>query len=509
MMKILLGITAFLLGCGLTLAFAPYEVFPLAVIAPAGLLALWLRSSAKQAFWLGFAFGLGLFGAGVYWVYISIHDIGHVAPLLAGLITCGMIAFLSLYPATVGYLLNRYFPINNSTKMLCAFPSLWVFSEIIRSWLFTGFPWLLLGYSQTNSPLRGFAPVFSVYGVSLALVITSALIVNAVIKYKQNDFRSTYQQLLAVTILWASGSLLSLIPWTQPQGQSIPVSLVQGNIPQTLKWSPEHLQLSFDTYVKLTDPLWSKDRLVIWPEAAIPVPLQDTTEFIDTMDAIALDNDAHLILGIPIQARDKSGYYNAIVTLGKEKKVYLKRLLVPFGEYTPFADLLNTFNFLHLPLPGGTARGNVTQDPLLIGKIKILPSICYEIAFPEFSRSTDKTIGLLLTLTNDAWFGKSIAQAQHLQMAEMRALEMKRPVLFVSNDGITAIIDSDGRVTAAAPPYQQYVLNGTVQPLYGLTPWMLNGDDPVAFIMICLLVTAVRAKRKIVKSSEPVYQAST
>lgn len=489
-------IVALVLGAVTTLAFAPYEIFPLAVFTPAGLLAMWLNVTSKRAFWLGFLFGIGLFGAGVYWVYISIHDVGGVPALIAGLITCGMITVLSLYPGCVGYLLNRYFPENNTHKLLCAFPAIWVFSEIVRCWLFTGFPWLFLGYSQTNSPLHGYAPIFSVYGVSLAVTLTSALLVSAFLQLKQEHYRALYYRLFALISIWIIGGLLCLIPWTTPQGNPIQIGMVQGDIPQTLKWSPEHLQLSFDRYIDLTKPLWGKDKIIIWPEAAIPMPLQDITNFINALDKQAKETNTHLILGIPIQSPKGDGYYNAIISVGAERNVYLKRLLVPFGEYTPFASILqNTLKILNLPLPEG-ARGSHNQKPFIVDGIKIIPSICYEIAYPELMLTNDPTTGLLLTVSNDAWFGKSNAQAQHLQMAAMRAQELQRPLVFVSNDGITATITPNGKIANAAPSFQATVLHGTVQPTTGLTPWMRNGTDPITIILLCLLFTAWRAQRK-------------
>lgn len=488
-------IAVLLLGVLLALAFAPYEIFPFAILAPAGLLALSLRVSPKRGFYLGFIFGIGLFGAGVYWVFHSIHTFGGVPDFPAGLITAGMIAILALYPAYTTYLSNRYFPAVNDAKIILAFPAIWVTLEWVRSWLFTGFPWLFLGYSQTNSPLRGYAPLLSVYGVSLAVIMTSSLLVNAIIKLKQKNYRPAYFNLLLIVVIWIAGSLFSFIPWTKSVGQPISVGLVQGNIPQELKWSRDHLQLSFDRYQKLTEPLWGKDQLIIWPEAAIPLPMENATTFISAMNEKVKSSHSQLILGIPTQAADGKSYHNAVVALGEEQKMYVKRRLVPFGEYVPFSNLFShLFQFMDIPMSDLTP-GKINQDPMIVNGIKILTSICYEIGFPELSKSNDETINLLLTVTNDAWFGKSSAQAQHLQMAEMRAMELRRPVLFASNDGITAIIDADGKIESAAPAHQAFVLNGTVQPKRGLTPWMRNGMDPILFILFCLIVIAIRSNK--------------
>lgn len=487
-------------GMILTLAFAPYEIFPFAIISPAILLAIWLKASPVRAFWLGFVFGLGLFGTGVHWVFISIHAFGGVPDLPAAIITAGFIAILALFPATVGYLTNRYFPATTTAKMLCAFPAIWVFSEWIRSWIFTGFPWLFLGYSQTNAPLKGYAPLLSVYGVSLAVLISSSLVVNAVSQIKQQAYQAAYFSLFAFITIWVAGELLSFIPWTQPNGKSIPVSLVQGNIPQEIKWSPEHVNLSLERYEKLTEPLWKNNELIIWPEAAIPLPLQQASSFIEAMDEKAKASHSHLILGIPIQAINQDGYYNAVVSLGKNQDIYLKHRLVPFGEYMPLPQLFSRImGLLDIPM-SNMIPGMGAPHLLTIDGIKILTSICYEIAFPELAAFRDQSIGLLLTVTNDAWFGRSNAQAQHLQMAQMRAIELGRPVLFVSNDGITAMIAPDGKVLSAAPPYQPYVLSSSVQPTSGRTPWQRFSMDPLLIILFGLLGIAIRARMRTINS---------
>ena len=489
-------LAAALLGMLLVLAFAPFEIFPLAVLAPAGLSALIYHASPKRSFWLGYVFGASLFGAGVYWIFISISLYGDVPTIPAFLITALLIAVLALFPAAACCYTTRYFAKDARTKFLYAFPAIWVFFEWIRSWLYSGFPWLLLGYSQTNSPLKGIAPIFSVYGISLVLMITSGLLVNGVMAYRKKDYYSVYMNSLAIVIIWITSSLLALIPWTQPTGKPITVSLVQGNIPQSLKWDPENISLSFQRYRELTKPLWGKSDLIIWPESAIPLPLQDAKDFVDEMTQQAKTSGSELIFGIPVQSKDASGYLNTIFSVGKYNAVYYKRLLVPFGEFVPMQRYIGRiFDFMNVPMSNMVA-GYRHQQPMSIGDIKILPSICYEIAYPELSASRDKTISLLLTVTNDAWFGRSTAQAQHLQMAAMRSIEMARPGLFVSNDGITAIINAKGIITNAAPDHVAFVLRGTTQAYQGLTPWMHNGLDPLLIIMLVMLYAAYRSSRR-------------
>ena len=502
---------AMALGALLTLAFAPYNVFPLAIIAPAGLLVLWLQASPKRAGWLGFCFGIGLFSTGVYWVFISIHEYGDVPSSFAGLITAGLIAVLALFPASVGYVFKRFFPAPSAINVICAFPAVWIlFSEWLRSSLFCGFPWLFVGYSQINSPLKGFAPIFGVYGISFAALLTSACIVNSWMQYKQKNYHAIYLSLFMITAIWTTGGLLNLIRWTSPDGKPLSVSLVQANIPQSVKWDPEHLQLSFDRYTELTAPLWGKNDLIIWPEAAIPLTMQNAARFIDALDVKAQETNTQLILGIPVESPNGKQYHNAIIVLGEERGYYLKRLLVPFGEYVPFQRFFaGLFDLLQVPM-SNLSPGQASQPPIHVKGIKILPSICFEITFPDLMRSHDQSIGMLLTITNDAWFGRSSAQAQHLQMAQMRAAEFNRPVLFVSNDGITAIIASNGTIAASIPDHETAVLKGTVQPMVGLTPWMYFGSDATLFILLCMLFIANRmqhAAAKAIKLSTKIEQS--
>ncbi|OGT59411.1 MAG: apolipoprotein N-acyltransferase [Gammaproteobacteria bacterium RIFCSPHIGHO2_12_FULL_42_10] len=490
----------FILGISLSLAFAPYSICPLAILAPAGLLAFMQNTTPKRAGQFGFTFGMGFFSVGTYWLFISIHHFGEVPVSLAGLIVFLFVAILACFPALSCYLTNRYYPNTSPTKLILAFPAIWVIIEWARSWVGDGFPWLLLGYSQTHTPLQGFAPLLSVYGVSLATLMTSGLVLNAWINTQQKNYRALYLSLFGITALWISGALLSLITWTHPHGKPLTVSLVQGNISQSLKWSPEHLNLSIERYTELTRPFWSNSNLIVWPEAAIPFSLQDAAPFIDTMDQAALTNHTHLALGIPVENSDKTGYYNAIVTLGHTKSIYLKRRLVPFGEYIPLASLFaHVLDFMHIPLPN-MQNGNPIQKPLMIDNIKINASICFEIAFPELIRTRAKDISFLLSLTNDAWFGQSSAQALHLQMAEMRAIELGRPLLFTSNNGLTAIIGPQGNITNSIPPDIAAVLHGTVQPMFGQTPWAAFGMDPLLILLFCFLLIAKNTCLEILKT---------
>lgn len=491
---------ALLTGAMLTLAFAPFFFFPLAVLAPAMLLALWVTLTPKQAFLRGWLFGIGLFGTGVYWVFISIHTYGNASILLAGFITCVFIAILALFPAYCGYLLNRYFLYPKETKIIFAFPAIWILLEWIRSWAFTGFPWLFLGDSQLYSPLKGYAPIMGVYGISFMVLLSSSLLLNSFIKAGHKKYKNMVVNLLVIGVIWSIGGLLSLLHWTKPSGAPIQVSLVQGNIEQELKWSYDYLKPTLDLYRKLTDENWHS-KIIIWPENAIPLPLQNAMDFVDDLGNAAKTNKTTVIAGIPIQNGNERNYFNAVIAVGNDYNFYLKQQLVPFGEYTPFAKYLaKIMDYFNIPMSSIVPSNQYTK-PLHVQGIEIATFICYEIAFPELVRQHNTDIGMLLTVSNDGWFGHSIALAQHLAMAQMRALELAKPVLFVSNTGITAIIKPNGTIQSQAPAFQTAVLTDKVQAMTGKTLWQKNGMDPLLIMVILFLTISIKSQRKTKKKA--------
>ncbi len=475
-------------GALLTLSFSPFGIFPLAILSPAILFALWLNISYKKAFWRGFLFGVGFFGTGVHWIFYSIHVYSN-APLWVAILTTALfVVILALFPAFNGYFLNKIYPKNHPTKLLCALPASWVLFEWIRSWIFSGFPWLYLGYSQMDSPLKGYAPIFSVYGVSLAVALSSALLVFAILSFNKRQAKNIYFALFTLALIWVAGSLLSFVNWTKPLGEPIKTSLIQGDIPQELKWTRENLQLSLDTYKNLSEQNWSSS-LIIWPEAAIPLVLQDAAQYLGTIGAEAIQHHSAIITGIPLKLPNYA-YQNTVLGLGIASGLYIKERLVPFGEFIPLKHLLgNLLGFLGLPM-SDMVPGARNLTPIFYKNIQFATFICYEICFPEQVRNQDGKVGVILTVTDDAWFGRSVAQAQHIEMARMRAYETGRPVLFVSNNGITAFITPTGKIQSAAPPYQQAVLTDTVQPMQGHTPWLSFGMDPILMLLFVLLVIA-------------------
>ncbi len=477
-------------GATMSLGYAPFNHFMAAILCPALLLGLWLISSAKRACWRGFLFGMGLFGVSVSWVYISIHVYGKTAAPIAGILTLLFIAILSGMFCLQGYLLNRLFPNNTVKKVLLAFPALWLLTEWFFSWFLTGFPWLLLGYSQLHSPLRGYAPILGVFGVSLLTCFSAGLWVAFA------GIRQRHKQIGILVILcglWMSGYGLNKIHWTRPAARPQSVSLIQGNIPQEMKWQADQFAHIIELYYQLTRSQWGRD-IIVWPEAAIPIPIWYVEDYLAQLNDQAKQHFSSVVLGIPKEAKHSDQYYNTVLALGDGSGIYYKRHLVPFGEYLPLEHLLRgVINFFDIPM-SDFIKGNKQQPLLHLNGIPTAAFICYEVAYPALVLNTMPQAQLMLVVSDDSWFGDSLAAPQHLAIGQMRALEMGRPMLFSTNNGITAVINPQGHITATAPRFKRAILQATVEPQQGSTPFMVWGELPVIILVIGMLGWALLAK---------------
>jgi apolipoprotein N-acyltransferase len=466
-------------GCLLPLAFAPYDFYPLAIVSPAILFLAWTGNSPRRALLRGWLFGLGMFGTGVSWIHISIYGFGGV-PLLLSLFLSGLlVAFLALFPAVLGYCLARWVPgISRHTfgwKLLLVFPAAWILSEWVRGWFFTGFPWLSLGYSQTDSPLAGFAPLLGVYGVSWVVALSAALLVMLLLE-RQMRQRLAYGG--ALVSVWLLGFVAMSVHWTEPYGESIRVSLAQGNIPQDMKWLPELRQATIDLYTEMTRSNWQSD-LVIWPESALPDFYHRQRDHLDGLAEEARQHNTDLLIGALTMDLDTDQYFNSMVGLGNGETFYHKQHLVPFTEYLPLKSVLGSVvDFMNVPMSDFTA-GAVDQSLIEVAGQKVGISICFEDAFGEEVIRTLPEATILVNVSNDAWFADSSAPHQHLQIARMRTLEAGRPMLRGTNTGMTAIIDAAGRLQATAPQFETTVLTGDVQPMQGMTPYARWGNRAV------------------------------
>ena len=475
---------AFILGALLPLAFAPWEWSILAILVPCGLIFLWQHSrSIFEATAIGFIFGLAFFATGVYWIYYSIYTYGHSPLWLAYLIMISLCIVLALFPAVMGLLL-RIITLSVWLRWLCLYPSLWVLLEGVRAIIGSGFPWLSLGYSQTNTMLAGLAPFIGVYGLSWLCVFMGALLFMV---YQNKRCSLRIVPLITIGLIYGLGYGSIQIHWGVSKPPALSVALVQGNVTQDLKWDPLRLANNVEHYLNLTENHLGTD-FIIWPEAAIPTDIDYIQPTLEHMNVVLKNHKSNLLTGIG-DSGGNNQYYNALILLGQNQGIYRKRHLVPFGEYLPMQRWLSPL-LQYWQLPNASlSAGPKTQTELMVNGVHVAPFICYEIIFPGLVRHSLPTAELLVTISDDAWFGDSPALSQHLQMAQMRSIEMARPQLFVSNSGITAIVDYKGDIQRRLAIDKATVLTGSVMPHQGQTPFIYYGSWPVWIMStLCLLL---------------------
>lgn len=481
-------VLATLSGAVLPLAFAPFGVYPLAVLSLAALWFLWEGTEPRQAAALGFAWGGGSFLAGTYWLYISIHIFGKVPAPLAIFLMLALVGIMALYPALLGYLFARC-RLHGSVRWLLVMPAAWVIVEWLRGWLFSGFPWLSLGYAFSDSWLAALAPLLGVHGVSLA----ACLLAGALVALVRGPGRLVG---VGVVLAVVGGAAVSrTAQWAEPADRSLEVALIQGAVAQDRKWLPEQREPTKSLYLDLTRQNWDAD-LVLWPEAAIPAVMHQEYAYLERVRSEAMAHDSVVVLGM-LEKDDATGnYYNAVLVLDEKSSVYRKRHLVPFGEYFPVPGFVRHWmRLMSLPYSDISA-GAGDQTPLPVAGEYAAPSICYEDAFGAEQRQFLPTAGLLINVSNDAWFGDSIAPHQHLQIARMRALETGRYMLRATNTGISAVIDPDGRVVARSPQFQPDVLRATVIPQRGATPYVSIGNRWLAALAVLAVLAFAGVRRR-------------
>jgi apolipoprotein N-acyltransferase len=476
------------LGVFTVTGYAPFWLFPVPLLTFAGLFMLWQRAAdARAAAFTGFAFGLGWFVGGVSWVYVSLHTFGAMPAPLAAAVTLLFCAYLALFPAAAGWVAHRQ-PLNAAVKWVLFVPAVLTLLEWLRGWLFTGFPWLNPGYTQAPaSPLAGFAPLLGVHGVNLLLLATAGALSLVLAQRSRAQLRALWPWPAAFVVLWGFGAGLKAVAWTEPTGSRVTVSLLQGNIGQDLKWREDHLRSTLQTYLRLVRS--SDARLIILPETALPLFLRDVpATYLEALAAHARRNNGDLLLGVP-ERLPQGDYYNSVVSLGSaDSQTYRKSHLVPFGEFIPLRPLLGRLvSQLAIPLQD-FARGGLDQQPLAVAGEQVAINICYEDAFGEEIIRQLPQATLMVNVSNVAWFGRSVAPQQHLQIAQMRALETGRYMLRATNTGVTAVIAPNGRVEAAAAEYTQTVLTREVAGMRGTTPFVRWGN--LAALALCAMAIA-------------------
>lgn len=474
----------FLLGALVMLSFAPFGLYPLAPVLVLPLLFAFVRSEPRQASQLGFSFGAGLFLAGTYWIYVSVHVYGQAPLLLAILLMLGLVVIMALYYGATGWVISRLGN-GNMWQFILLAPAVWVFLEWVRGWFLTGFPWMTLGYSQIDSPLAGFAPLLGVYGLSLIVMISASALLAAFLTggNKRVPF-------LTVALLpWIAGLAIGGLNWTEDSGPTVRTTIVQGGVSQDRKWLPEQFTSTLDLYRGSILENGESD-LVVWPEVAIPSYIDVVERYISQLELDIAVREQTLLFGILERDFAAKQVFNSVVAIGGEgRQIYRKRHLVPFGEHFPVPDFVREWMRL-MSLPSSDITSGADVQPLLKmpdGNL-LSVAICYEDAYANEQLYALPDASILVNVSNDAWFGDSIAPHQHLQIARMRALEAGRHVVRATNNGVSAFIGPDGTLLAQGPQFEFVSMTHDVQPRTGLTPFARLGNWPVILLTLLIIL---------------------
>ncbi len=495
-------IAALAAGAASVFAFAPFGWWPLQIAALGLMFSLAQRAaSARAAFVLGWAFGTAMIATGTYWLYVSMHDYGGMPAPMAAFAVALLATALGLFYGTALWTARRIAANAPSPwTLLLLMPACWMLADWLRGWLFTGFPWLAAGYAHTNSPLAAYAPLVGVYGIGLLVAVLGGCIA---LLLTQRRRAPMWVALALLVALPSAGVALASLHWTTPHGQPVSVRLLQGNVPQNLKFDRAQLIASLQLYRQMV--LEKPADLIATPETALPMlATQLPAGYLDELAAFGRDSGSRLLIGVPWTTAPGI-YLNSVLGIADGDTAayrYDKHHLVPFGEFIPtgfrwFVDMM------HIPL-GDFGRGDLQQSPFAVKDQWVMPNICYEDLFGEeiaaqLAASADRgapVASLLLNVSNIAWFGDTIALPQHLQISQMRSLETGRPMLRATNTGMTAIIDEHGRVTASLPSFTPGTLEARVQGTQGQTPYVRLGNGaPVGLAAIVLLAFWLRSRR--------------
>lgn len=481
------------LGAGalLVCSFAPLQWWPLAILCPAVLMFLWENVAPREAAWLGFWFNFGTFTAGTYWLYTGLHVMGGAPAWIAFGLMLGLASIMALYHAALGYAVTRWLPPEGALRWLIGLPAAWLFIEWWRGWFLSGFAWLSLGYSQTDTWLGNFAPVIGVYGISAVLLVSAG----ALVALARGSMRTRVIAAVAIVAPWLIAPTLESVEWTQPAGKPVAVAIVQGAIPQDEKWLASNRDATLRLYRELADSALGTP-LIVFPEASLPDLANELLDYLRSLYRDASRRGSAVVLGI-LRMDEKDRYYNSVLALGEDVQWYDKDHLVPFAEFFPVPNFIRSWlRLMSLPYTDFT-RGGSAQPPLRAAGLKLATTICYEDGYGSAQLAVLKEADTLANVTNDAWFGHGSARHQHFQIARMRAMEAQRYMLRAANDGISGVIGPHGEVVAHAPEFKRFVLHSSVTPRAGLPPYARAGNWPIiSLATIGVLVAVLRPRRR-------------
>ena len=464
-------------------AFSPLEWRVLGVFSPAVLMIICLQSTPRKAFRRGYLFGLGFFGVGISWVYNSIHEFGHAPVSLAAFITLTFVLYLALFPALTAALAVRNKKVSEGVRLTIVWPLLWTICEWLRSWLLTGFPWLLLGQANVDTFFAGIIPILGVLGATWFSMLTAGLLVMLF----RSSGRVRWFALAGILAMTIALVLLQRVTWTSTIGDRLIASLVQANVAQNIKWEPGQFQPTLALYRELSRRHWESD-LIIWPETAVPAYYHVLEKgYFKPLAREAHEHDTEMLVGVLVQDSNTGRTYNSLVTLGDPADFYHKRHLVPFGEYFPLRFLLSWMKD-QLVIPMSDLSAGIDPPLLQLSGYQVGVSICYEDAYGNSLIDALPQAQLLVNVSNDAWFGDSLAPHQHLEIARGRALETGRYLLRATNTGISAVIDPKGLVIAQSPQFETDVLTAEVYRKNGTTPYAAWGNWAVVTLLLVLFI---------------------
>jgi apolipoprotein N-acyltransferase len=489
---------ALVAGMLLTLSFAPLAWWPLAFVMPAVLMWLWQGATPRRAAVLGFWFNAGTFALGTYWMYISIRIVAHAPIPLALLLMAGLVCIMGAYHALLGWLIAKYLPERGAWRWLVGIPALWLIFEWWRSWFLTGFGWFALGYSQTDTWLGSLAPVVGQYGLGFLVLLVAGAFMTLLAGGKRERIAAG----LVVVIVAGLGYSLRGVEWTQPYSRPISVAVVQGAVPQDEKWIAENLRATLDRYEQLTRQAHGA-KLIVWPESAIPDLANNHIEYYRDVYAEASARGSSLIMGTLRQDEDpKTGeerFFNSVLAMDRSTPGvgwHDKHHLVPFVEFFPVPGFVRKWlKLMALPYSDFN-HGATEQAPLEAAGQRIAASVCYEDGYGSTQLPALRTATLLVNVTNDAWFRKSSARYQHLQISRMRSMEAGRPTIRAANDGVSAVIGHRGEIITRAPEYEANVMRGELQPRIGLTPYAHTGNWAVISLALVLGCASAYVRRR-------------
>ncbi len=471
-------------GILLILSFPNYDLEFLAWIALVPLLHSIEGKGLFSSFKLGFLTGILSFLGILYWIIVAVHTYGNVPLILSGFILLLLVLYLSLFIGAFTSL-TRLIQARSGLQIIFFAPFLWVALEYLRSFLLTGFPWANLGYSQyLNLPFIQMSDITGAYGLSFVLLLVNVGLFRVLHQWSKRVF--PFKEVIVTAIILLGFLIygyfrMGVVDEQMIKNPSLKIGLVQGNIDQSIKWDESFQKETLKIYDKLSFKVAEgKPDLIIWPETATPFFFQDAKEYQPFILEIPKKTNAFLLFGTPSYRvqKGKVNHYNSaylVSPAGETAGKYDKIHLVPFGEYVPMQDLLFFIGSLGEGIGDFKSGKEIFNFSLPQGKFGVL--ICFEIIFPDLCRKFVKQgANFLVTITNDAWFGKTSAPYQHFSMAAFRAVENRVFVARAANTGITGFIDPKGRIVKQGGIFTEEAMNGMIRLSKNKTFYTLYGD---------------------------------